>query len=210
MNDDDLAEFFSGHLARVPVMAIFRGHDAGRTVELCHRAWDCGVELVEIPVQSPAALEALGLAARAAAQRGALVGAGTVLSPGLVHAAHDAGASFTVAPGLDPEVVAASRDAGLPHLPGVASPTEVHQALGLGLTWLKAFPAEQLGRDWADAMHGPFPRARFVATGGVTATNAEEHLLGGASAVSLTSAISDDEQFALVPALIDRIAGRTS
>ena len=127
-----------------------------------------------------------------------------------MEAARDAGAAFTVAPGLAPEVVAASHEAGLPHLPGVATPSEVHQALRLGLTWLKAFPAAQLGVGWADALHGPFPEARFVATGGVTPANAEQYFAGGASAASLTSALADDEQFALVPDLIERLRGRAA
>jgi 2-dehydro-3-deoxyphosphogluconate aldolase/(4S)-4-hydroxy-2-oxoglutarate aldolase len=186
-------------------MAILRGFDTERTLELCHRAWDCGIELVEIPIQSPAALVALREASRVAAERGALVGAGTVTSPQRVQDASDAGAAFTVAPGLDPEVVASSEVLGLPHLPGVATASEVHRALRLGHTWLKAFPAEQLGLGWPDAMHGPFPEARFVATGGVSATNAEEHLSGGAAICALGSALADDDQFALLPGLVERL-----
>lgn len=209
MNDDDLAEFFARHLSRLPLMAILRGFDPVRTVELCHRAWDCGIELVEIPVQSPAALEGLRRSAIAAAARGSLVGAGTVVSAELVRASHAVGASFTVAPGLDPEVVAASREVGLPHLPGVATPSEVHRAMKLGMNWLKAFPAAQLGIGWADAIHGPFPGVHLVATGGISASNAEEHLAAGAAAVSLTSAISDDDQFVLVLELVERLRGKS-
>ena len=198
-------DFFSKYSNSVPLMAILRGFDTSRTVALCHRAWDCGVELVEIPVQDPTALEALRAAARAAADRGALIGAGTVTSPQRVHDARDAGALFTVAPGLDPEVVACSREAGLPHLPGVATATDVHQALKLGQTWLKAFPADLLGVGWPRAMHGPFPEAKFVATGGVTPANAEAHLEGGAAMCSLGSALADDDQFALLPGLVERL-----
>lgn len=205
---DDVTEFFAQHLSRIPLMAILRGFDPVRTVELCHRAWDCGIELVEIPVQSPTALEGLRRSAIAAAARGSVVGAGTVVSAELVRASHAAGASFTVAPGLDHEVVAASREAELPHLPGVSTPSEVHRAMKLGMNWLKAFPAAQLGIGWADAIHGPFPEVHLVATGGISASNAEEHLAAGAAAVSLTSAISDDDQFALVLELVERLRGK--
>lgn len=203
-----MTDFFFERSSAVPLMAILRGYDSDRTVELCHRAWDCGFELVEIPIQSPAAVEALQAAVSAGADRGALVGAGTVTSPQRVQDALEAGAAFTVAPGLDPEVVVCSREAGLPHLPGVATPTDVHQALKLGLTWLKAFPADQLGVEWSTAMHGPFPDARFVATGGVTPVNAEAYLQGGASACSLSSALADDEQVALLPGLVERLRQR--
>jgi 2-dehydro-3-deoxyphosphogluconate aldolase/(4S)-4-hydroxy-2-oxoglutarate aldolase len=61
---------------------------------------------------------------------------------------------------------------GLPHLPGVATPTEVQRAPAAGFGWLKAFPAAQLGAGWITAMHGPFPEARCVATGGIDLSNA--------------------------------------
>jgi Entner-Doudoroff aldolase len=189
-------DLFATRSRRVPVMAILRGFGVQESVALCHRAWDLGIELVEIPIQTPTAVQALRAAARAAAERGAIVGAGTVVSTGLVDTALRAGAAFTVAPGLDPQVLAASRDAGLPHLPGVGTASEVHRALGLGVGWLKAFPAEQLGATWPRALHGPFPEARFVATGGVTPANAQEYLDGGASIVALGSALADPAQFA--------------
>ena len=54
-----------------------------------------------------------------------------------------------------------------------AASTVIGNNTQLGVTWLKAFPAYQLGTGWAGAMHGPFPEAHFVATGGVTVENAE-------------------------------------
>jgi 2-dehydro-3-deoxyphosphogluconate aldolase / (4S)-4-hydroxy-2-oxoglutarate aldolase len=202
-------DLFLERTRRVPVMAILRGFSAERTLELCGRAWDLGVELVEVPIQSAAAVETLALAAEAASRRGTLVGAGTVTTMERLSAAVSAGAAFTVAPGLEPEVVEASLGAGLPHLPGVGSATEVHTALRLGLTWLKAFPAYELGFGWARAMRGPFPEARFIATGGVTVQNAESFLAGGSEVVALGSALADDAQFALLPDLLDRLQKMT-
>ncbi|MEN3271113.1 bifunctional 4-hydroxy-2-oxoglutarate aldolase/2-dehydro-3-deoxy-phosphogluconate aldolase [Pseudonocardia sp.] len=198
-------DMFLERSSRVPVMAILRGFDPRRTLELCERAWDLGIELVEVPIQSSEAVNTLALAAEAASHRGAVVGAGTVTTMERLSAAVSAGAAFTVAPGLDPLIVEASRDAGLPHLPGVGSATEVGRALQLGVTWLKAFPAYELGTGWAGAMHGPFPEAHFVATGGVTVANAESFLSGGSDIVSLGSALADDAQFALLPDLIERL-----
>jgi Entner-Doudoroff aldolase len=185
-------EFFADHLARSRVLVILRGHGA-RTVELCERAWDAGVALVEVPVQGPPDLEALGAAVAAGRRRGAPVGAGTVVSADLVAQVAAAGAAFTVAPGLDEDVLAASHAAGLPHLPGVATASEISRALRLGVNWLKAFPAAALGASWFSAMRGPFPQARFVATGGVTAANARELLTAGAAAVALGSGFADTD-----------------
>ncbi|MFP3380732.1 bifunctional 4-hydroxy-2-oxoglutarate aldolase/2-dehydro-3-deoxy-phosphogluconate aldolase, partial [Bacillus sp. SIMBA_069] len=82
-------------------------------------------------------------------------------------AAAAAGARYVVSPGLDAAVVRAAQERGIPILPGVATPSEVQAALGLGLTWLKAFPATWLGTQWFAHIRGPFPQVRFVATGGL-------------------------------------------
>ena len=187
VTDDD---FFTRHLRGPRVMAILRGHGPDRTLELCRQAWTLGIDLVEIPIQSTADVEALRLAVAAGADAGHPVGAGTVTSPELVATAAAAGAAFTVSPGLDDQVAAASRAAGLPHLPGVGTATEVHRALALGFIWQKAFPAAALGAGWVSAIRGPFPQVLLVATGGIDLDNAGAFLAAGAAAVSLGSAFA--------------------
>jgi 2-dehydro-3-deoxyphosphogluconate aldolase/(4S)-4-hydroxy-2-oxoglutarate aldolase len=132
--------FFDASFAKQRVMAIIRGLPPEETVGLCESAWLAGLELVEVPIQSPDAVASLRAAADAASRRGRRIGVGTVTTPQQVKEALRAGAAFTVAPGFDPEVALASIEAGLPHLPGVASPTEVQRAVGFGFRWLKAFP----------------------------------------------------------------------
>ncbi|TDC18174.1 bifunctional 4-hydroxy-2-oxoglutarate aldolase/2-dehydro-3-deoxy-phosphogluconate aldolase [Streptomyces sp. 8K308] len=193
MTTDVSAAFFARHLAASPVLGIFRGADPRATVELCHRAWEFGVELVEIPIQSDSALPSLQAAVEAAREHGRQVGAGTVTTVRRLRAAHELGASFTVAPGLHPPVVDASAELGLPHLPGVATATEIAGAEAAGLSWVKAFPAAQLGPDWIAAQRAPFPDIRFVATGGVGPDNAADFLRAGCSAVAIGSALSDPE-----------------
>lgn len=180
------------------VMVILRGYDPRRTVELCTRAWDLGITQVEVPVQSPDALPSLHAAVGAARERGTGVGAGTVTTLDQLAEVAEAGVTFTVAPGLDPDVVRRSAEIGLPHLPGVATPSEIQQGVRLGLTWLKAFPASELGAGWFRAVLAPFPRVRFVATGGMSAGNARDFLDAGARVISLGSAIED-------PAALDAV-----
>lgn len=191
MTADVSATFFARHLAAGPVMGIFRSQDPPTTVELCRRAWDFGIELVEIPVQSESALPSLEAAVEAAREHGKQVGAGTVTTARRLRAVRDLGAAFTVAPGLHPEVVEASAQAGLPHLPGVATATDMANALAAGHTWLKAFPAQQLGPDWITAHLAPFPDVRFIATGGIGADNAADFLAAGCAAVAVGSALAD-------------------
>ncbi len=173
-----------------PLVAILRGVLPQEAVRLAHAVWDSGIGVVEVPIQTPDAVPSLAAVAAAARERGAVCGAGTVISADQVRVAADAGAVFTVAPGLDLEVLRASESAGLPHLPGVATPSEVQQALKAGCTWLKAFPAGALGPGWFRDMRGPFPGVHFVATGGVGAHNAKEFLAAGAAALGVGGSVT--------------------
>ncbi|MEV1159212.1 bifunctional 4-hydroxy-2-oxoglutarate aldolase/2-dehydro-3-deoxy-phosphogluconate aldolase [Micromonospora chokoriensis] len=195
MTTADFDHIFGG--ARV--MAILRGLPVAETVRLAERAWDLGVDVVEVPVATADAVPALRAAVEAGAARGRIVGAGTVLDVEQVAASADAGAAFTVAPGLDLAIADAAAARGLPHLPGVATPTEAQQALRHGLTWLKAFPAITLGPAWFKALAGPLPQLRFVATGGLDAGNAAPFLQAGVRVVAVGSALSD-------PSQLDRLA----
>jgi len=197
-------EIFGG----CPLMAIMRGLGAERSLAIATTAWDLGIDVVEVPVQTPRDVEALRVVAEAGRERGKIVGAGTVVSFEHVRQAADAGAGFTVSPGFDVEVVRASTEAGLASLPGVASATEIQAAMREGLTWLKAFPASVLGSAWIPAMHGPFPRANFVTTGGLSAANAAEFLEAGARVVAVGSALEDPTQLPRLAALIGPVEQR--
>lgn len=197
-------EQFSEIFAAAPLMAILRGMGTERSLAVAATAWDLGIDVVELPIQTPEDIEALKTVTAAARERGKVVGAGTVVSLEHVRIAQDAGAAFTVSPGFDLEVVRASSEAGMPPMPGVATPTEVQIALKSGLTWLKAFPASVLGTSWLRAMHGPFPHAKFVTTGGMDAANAEEFLQAGSRVVAVGSALEDSSQLPKLAALLER------
>jgi Entner-Doudoroff aldolase len=198
VSNAEFDELFAGR----PLMALFRGLGEARSLELARTAWGLGIDLVELPIQSEADVAALAAVAEAGRAEGRLVGAGTVLSARHVELAASAGAAFTVSPGFDADVVRASTAAGLPSLPGVATATEVQAALALGLTWMKAFPASVIGTGWFRAMAGPFPTARFVATGGIDASNAQDFLAAGARTVAVGSALEDPAQLPALAALL--------
>jgi 2-keto-3-deoxy-6-phosphogluconate aldolase len=82
----------------------------------------------------------------------------------------------------------------MPHLPGVATPSELQRATVHGLTWIKAFPAAALGPSWFTMVRGPFPSVNFVATGGVNASNAADYLSAGVQVVAVGSALADPAQ----------------
>lgn len=107
----------------------------------------------------------------------ALVGAGTILSPEQAQRAVAAGACFIVSPGLNPEVVQWCQANGVVVIPGVATPTEVEEAMRLGLDVLKFFPAEANGGVAAlKAISGPYSKLTFMPTGGVNENNLEKYL----------------------------------
>jgi Entner-Doudoroff aldolase len=177
-----------------PLMAILRGMGVERSVRLATTAWDLGIDAVEVPLQTDEDELALRELVRLGAERGKAVGAGTIIRPEQVSAARDAGARYLVSPGLDPRVVEASREAGLPILPGVATPSEVQLAVSLGLTWVKAFPATWLGTSWFKHIRGPFPQVTFVATGGLDASNVADYLAAGVRVAAVGSALEDAAQ----------------
>ncbi|MBB5996975.1 bifunctional 4-hydroxy-2-oxoglutarate aldolase/2-dehydro-3-deoxy-phosphogluconate aldolase [Streptomonospora salina] len=183
------------------VMAILRGLPAADTVAMAVRAWDLGILVVEVPARDRQGVQALQATVRAGAERGVPVGAGTVVDADQVREVAACGAAFTVAPGFDPAVMAASEEAAMPHLPGVATPTDVQGVVRAGGRWVKAFPASVLGPEWISALHGPFPDVRVVATGGVDGRNAGRFLGAGASMVAVGSALGDPAQIPLLSEL---------
>ena len=164
-------------------------------------------------IEAPCDVAAVGetmATAQAGRNRGHPVGAGTMLAPGQAEQARAAGAAFTVAPGFSPDVLAASTAAGLPHLPGAATATEVQRALPAGCHWLKAFPVSVLGPAWFREMRGPFPDVSFVATGGITGAMAGELLTAGVSAVGVGSAATSPGGLAELLAAVRDTAGATT
>ena len=106
-----------------------------------------------------------------------LVAAGTVLTPAQADAAMNAGASFVVSPGLNPEVVKHCIAKGYPIIPGVCTPSEVEMALSLGLKYLKFFPAEAAGGvKMIKAMAAPYTMVKFMPTGGIGVNNLKDYL----------------------------------
>ncbi len=193
--------FFDESFAGQRVMAIIRGLPPEDTVELCERAWQAGIAVVEVPIQSQDAVASLRAAAASADRHGRKIGVGTVTTRHQVDEARRVGAVFTVAPGFDADIARASLDAGLAHLPGVATASEVQRAVAFGLRWLKVFPAAQLTPGWIKALLAPFPDLCFVAAGGVDAHNAREFIAAGTRVVAVGSALGDPDQIGLLSAL---------
>jgi 2-dehydro-3-deoxyphosphogluconate aldolase / (4S)-4-hydroxy-2-oxoglutarate aldolase len=198
------ADWFEQYFADAPLMAILRGMGTARSIRLATTAWDLGIDAVEVPLQTQEDEQALREVARLAAERGKVVGAGTIISAAQIPLAQRAGARYLVSPGFDAGLVRAAEEHSIPLLPGVATPSEVQAATALGLRWLKAFPAGWLGAEWFSHIRGPFPGLRFVATGGMNARNAAEFLDAGARVVAVGSALEDLTQLGQLAELLNQ------
>ena len=198
-------DWFEREFADTQVMVIMRGLDADASLALAERAWAAGVRMVEIPIQTPAAVAALRVVAAAARGRGLVVGAGTVVTGGSRRRGPPRRRGVHGEPGVDEEVVRASLAAGLPTLPGVATASDIQRCARLGVNWLKAFPAATLGPGWItrDARTVPRRKVRGHRRRDGRPTRAE-FLAAGARAVSLGSALADPAQLDALSRLAPR------
>jgi 2-dehydro-3-deoxyphosphogluconate aldolase/(4S)-4-hydroxy-2-oxoglutarate aldolase len=190
------------------IMVILRGMPSTREALMAAgRAWDVGVKLLEIPIGELAHADILASVVTAGLERGMMVGAGTVVTTKHVQIAHEAGARYTIAPGFDLDVLNASRATGLPHLPGVATPSEVQRARAAGCQWVKVFPAGALGSEWLSAVRGPFPDVSYLATGGITPESADAYIQAGASIVAFGASLTAPERYKELATLVRKFDG---
>jgi 2-dehydro-3-deoxyphosphogluconate aldolase/(4S)-4-hydroxy-2-oxoglutarate aldolase len=156
----------------VPVLTI---EDADRAVPLARALVEGGVRTLEITLRTSA-----GRAAAAAVRQSvpeAVVGLGTVLTPEDLALVGQLDLQFAFSPGATPDLLDAARALGVPFVPGIGTASELMAALARGFDVVKLFPAEQVGGiGMLRALSGPFPRALFNPTGGVTEDNAGAYL----------------------------------
>ena len=130
---------------------------------------------INCAIASACAAEAIALACEKFPDMN--VGAGTVINGEQCEAALQAGAKFIVSPGLSVDVAKICKFRGVPYYPGCVTPTEIMQAIDLGITTVKFFPANVYGGLKAlKALAAPFPQIKFIPTGGVDRSNLDEFL----------------------------------
>ncbi|WP_070040491.1 bifunctional 4-hydroxy-2-oxoglutarate aldolase/2-dehydro-3-deoxy-phosphogluconate aldolase [Robinsoniella peoriensis] len=156
----------------VPVIAL---DDAKDAKPLAQALCEGGLPCAEVTFRTAAAEESIRIMAQEFPEM--LVGAGTVLTTEQVDRAVAAGAKFIVSPGLNPKVVKYCVDKNIPITPGTSSPTDIEQAIELGLEVVKFFPAEASGGlAKIKAMAAPYVNMKFMPTGGINAKNLIDYL----------------------------------
>ncbi len=156
----------------IPVVVIENIEDA---VPLAQSLIEGGIHIIEVTLRSSCALEAIELIAKNVPKM--RVGAGTILNPTQLEQAQNRGAEFLISPGLMIKLLEYAKKKGMPLIPGVSSSSEVMQALELGYSALKFFPAEYCGGvKLLNAFNGPFKGVKFCPTGGISADNMHSYL----------------------------------
>ena len=156
----------------VPVVKIDRAEDA---LPLAKALCAGGLPCAEVTFRTDAAAAAIEIMTKNFPNM--CVGAGTVLNAVQVDAAVAAGAKFIVSPGLNPKTVKYCIEKGVPITPGTSSPSDIEQAIELGLEVVKFFPAEQSGGlAKIKAMAAPYVNMKFMPTGGINAKNLTSYL----------------------------------
>jgi len=176
-----------------PLVAILRGLTPARALPVGAALVAAGFGCIEVPLNSPQALESITALAREFGGR-CLVGAGTVLSAEQVEDVAAAGGRVIVMPHADVSVIAVVKRLGLYCIPGVATPTEAFAALDAGADALKLFPAEQLPpsviKAWRSVL---LPGTVLLPVGGITPSRMADYRLAGASGFGIGSALYTPE-----------------
>lgn len=156
----------------IPVVVI---NDTKDALPLGKALMEGGLPAAEVTFRTEAAEESIRIMAENYPDM--LVGAGTVITKDQVDRAVNAGAKFIVSPGFDPEIVQYCIDKDIPVCPGIQTPSELIQAVKMGLDHVKFFPAENAGGlDMINAVGAAFPGVKFMPTGGINTKNVVDYL----------------------------------
>lgn len=180
----------AAQIAAERVVAVIRLADASKLVPVIEAVARGGVRCIEITMTVPNAIELIRQVSNTVSSD-ILIGAGTVTDAETARAVIDAGAQFVVSPILNPDVVAACKQADVYCAPGCFTPTEIFTAWKLGADIIKVFPATSLGPKYFKDIKGPFPQIPLMPTGGVSIDNAHEWIAAGAVAVGIGSDLLD-------------------
>jgi len=173
----------------LPLVAILRGVQPHEVEGIAHAVYNAGFRIIEVPLNSPQALESIRLLSKSL-PADAVLGAGTVLSVNAVDEVQAVGGRIIVMPHADVAVIKAAKANGMACVPGVATPTEAFAALHAGADALKLFPAELITPTIMKAMRAVLPaETRLLPVGGVTPDNMGPFRAAGAAGFGLGSAL---------------------
>ncbi len=165
---------FNSLFSAMPLIAILRGIQSDEVAEVADALIEAGVRIIEIPLNTPAALKSIDVLVKAVGER-AICGAGTVLTVDEARSVAAAGGAIAVSPNTQPAVIRQCIESGLVPIPGFVTPTEAFAAIDAGASYLKLFPADTYGVAYVKSIRAVLPRnIRIVAVGGIDESNIKE------------------------------------
>jgi 2-dehydro-3-deoxyphosphogalactonate aldolase len=171
------------------IIAILRGVTPGEVVAVAAELLAVGIDTIEVPLNSPDPFSSIAALSEAFGAQ-ARIGAGTVLTVGDVQRVRDAGGALVVSPDMNPEVIAATKAAGMASYPGVMTPTECFTALRTGADGLKLFPASLIGPGGLKAIRAVLPpETETYAVGGAGPDNFGAWIAAGATGFGIGTAL---------------------
>jgi 2-dehydro-3-deoxyphosphogluconate aldolase/(4S)-4-hydroxy-2-oxoglutarate aldolase len=180
MREKVIAEILNGKL-----IAIVRGMDEEQIVPIAMAIKAGGIKMLEVTFNqsNPDSFESTARSIKAV--RGAFgddgfAGAGTVITPGQLDLAAEAGAQYIISPDANPDIIKKTREMGLASIPGAMTPTKCVAAHNAGADFVKLFPLGNLGAGYLKAIRAPLSHIMFLGVGGISEKNAGEFLKAGA------------------------------
>lgn len=164
------------------LVAVIRVADPGTAEVIARGLAATSVDLIEITLTIPSAVEVIGALVKDGL--GGRIGAGTVRTPDQAERAVAAGATFLVSPHTDVDLIALAGARGVPYVAGALTPSEVTAAISAGAAAAKVFPVGSVGgADYVRLLREPFPEVALMASGGISPAAAPAYFDAGCDAV---------------------------
>jgi len=167
-----MPEEVKNEIAKDGIIAVLEIENEQNAVPTAKALLEGGVTVIELTLRTPAALPSISLIAKEVPQ--IYIGIGTIIEPGQAAAVKKENVRFGVSPGLNPEIIREAVAVDLPFVPGIATPSELEQAISLGCRLVKFFPAESMGGlNYLKSINGPYNHLNieYIPLGGVTVDN---------------------------------------
>jgi len=160
-------------IAKEGIIAVLEIESEKNAVPLAKALLEGGISVIELALRTPAAIPSISLIAKEVPQM--YIGIGTIIETGqAAMVKKEPGVRFGVSPGINPEIVKEALAADLPFAPGIATPSELEQAIALGCRVVKLFPAEGMGGlSYLKSINGPYNHlgVKYIPLGGVSPDN---------------------------------------
>jgi len=160
-------------IAKEGIIAVLEIEDEKNAVPLANALLEGGVKIIELALRTKAAVPSISLIVNEVPKM--FIGAGTIIELGQAALVKkEKGVRFAVSPGINPEIIKEAIAADLPFAPGIATPSELEQAISLGCRTVKFFPAEGLGGlNYLKSINAPYNHLgiKYIPLGGITLDN---------------------------------------